>query len=324
MAYTLADMKRSSQDIIKKGVIDVFRKDSPIMDAMTFETSSTLAVKLMRTKTMPSVVTRNIGEAYTESKAVLESVEESVALLGGYIDIPKELLKDKSTLIDQRAMQTKQFVRSMAYKWNDMFINGDPSSDPKGIAGLAYRVANDVTSQYVVAAASTGLDVSADASTLSTQQGQLMDKIDELIHMCDGHQADYLLMNDTMYMRLVSALRGAGMWATTKDLFGVDVATWGPGGPKIVDVGYKADQSTRIITNTETFAGLLTGGGQTSIYAVKFGDEYLKCFQFQPLEVTDVGLLESGVSVRTIIDWGVGLYFANPRSFARLYGLIAA
>jgi hypothetical protein len=88
-------------------------------------------------------------------------------------------------------------------------------------------------------------------------------------------------------------------------------------------LGFKADQTTKIITDTENGTAL-TGGATTSVYAVKFGDEYLNAWQFEPISVEDIGLLENGVSVRTIIDWGIGLYMYNPRSVARLYGVVAA
>ncbi len=321
MAYTLADFQKTAKDNLKKGVVDVFRRESDVMDLLSFENAGTLSVKLMRMKTLPTITPRNIGETYTESKGITEPLEETVCLLGAYIDIPKELLEDKSSLVDQRALQTKMFTRSLAYKFNDMFINGDPTTNPKEMAGLWYRLTNDISGQAIDAA---GIDVSPDSSTLSASQSKLIRGIDELIHACDAHNCDALFMNSAMYLALMATIREKGLWACTKDSFGLDVPQFGPGGPRIYDIGYKADMTSLIIGNVEDGDGALTGGSATSIYAVKFGDEYLNGWQFKDIDVTDIGLLENGVSFRTIIDWGVGLYFYNPRSIARLYDIVAA
>ena len=101
--------------------------------------------------------------------------------------------------------------------------------------------------------------------------------------------------------------------------------TFGEGGPKIVDIGVKKDQSTLIMPNTELADGTATTGATfTSIYALKFGDPFLKGWQFDSVSAEDIGMLENGVSYRSIIDWGCGIYFYNPRSIARIYDIQAA
>jgi hypothetical protein len=322
MAYTLADFSKTATDPLKKGVVDVFAKESMLMDMLSFETAGTLGVTLMRPSTLPSIVARNIGESFTESKGIIESLEEKVCLLGGYIDIPKELLKAKNNLIDQQAVQTKMFVTSMAYKFNDMFINGAPDDNVKEMVGVKYRLANDLPAAQSINGG--GVDVSADSANVTTNSNTFVDLVDQVIHSCDGHSADVLLMNSTLYLRVLSMIRQLGLWATTKDRFGLDVPTWGPGGPRIHDLGAKADQTTKVITDTESATGVVGGGTLTSLYAVKFGEEYINAFQFQDLDIIDVGLLESGVSERTIIDWGVGIYMYNPRSISRIRNIQAA
>jgi len=37
-----------------------------------------------------------------------------------------------------------------------------------------------------------------------------------------------------------------------------------------------------------------------------------------------VGLLESGAAYRTVVDWPIGIFAVNPRSFAQLSGVVAA
>ena len=56
------------------------------------------------------------------------------------------------------------------------------------------------------------------------------------------------------------------------------------------------DQSTHILTTTETAAGSAdTGSTYCSVYAVNYGDGKFGGWQMQPLQATDVGLLEAAL-----------------------------
>jgi len=101
--------------------------------------------------------------------------------------------------------------------------------------------------------------------------------------------------------------------------------TYGQGGPLFIPMGYKADQTTKIIAHTEADAGTaLTGGDATSVYALKFGEPFLAGFYLRDINVEDVGKLEDGVTMRDNIDWYPGIYHTHPRAMARLVGIVAA
>lgn len=320
MAYTLADFSAQATQPLKKAVIETWRKESFLMDKLQFETTGTLSVEFVRTKTLPTITARNIGEAMTESKGVLEPMSESVSVLSAYIDVPREYAAASNTLGNIRAEQTKMFSKALAYKFNDMFINGAPGNNPKELTGLWYRLVNDFSSAQSI---NGGLDVSPDSATLTADSGKLIDLLNELNYAIDGHMADMFLCNKALYLRLLAAIRIAGLWATTKDSFGREMPTFN--GIPIIDIGNAGDQTTPIISNTENANGLvLTNSTKTSIYAVKMGEGYLKGFQEEGVSVTDVGLLESGIALRTHINWPVGLYIPNPRSIARAYNIEAA
>lgn len=321
MAYTLADFSAQATQPLKKAVIETWRKESFIMDKLPIESTGTLSVDFVRTKTLPTITARNIGEGMTESKGVLEPMSEQVSVLSAYIDVPRELADSTNVLGNVRAEQTKMYAKALACKFNDMFINGNPVSTPKEMTGIWYRIVNDLAAAQSVDAAA--LDVSPDSATITTTSGQLLDLMASLAYQVEEHTPDMFLMNSTVYLRVLAAIRIAGAWATTKDSFGREMPTFG--GAPLIDVGNKGDQTTAIMGNVELDDGsALTGGAASSIYAVKFGDGYLKGFQQKAVEVVDVGLLESGIAYRTHINWTPGLYMPNPRSIARIYGLVAA
>jgi hypothetical protein len=323
MAYTLHDYSMVQVDPLKKGVIDIFRKESLLMERLPWETAGALSIEILRTKALPSVSWRKIGGNFSESKGTFEPISERVFDVGGYIDVDKLLVKAKS-IIDQRAIQEKQFITAHALEFNDKFVNGNPVAHADTLTGIWYRLVTDLAAAQSISLSS--LDISPDATTLSANLETFLDAMGTLIHRCDGHACDALLMNETVFLRIQSALRQKGLFTTTKDSYGRTIHTWGEGGPELIDVGYKADQSTKIITDVENASGaVLTGGACTSIYAIKWGqDEYLNGFEEYALDVQDIGLLESGIAYRTVIDWPLGMYMVNPRAIARLYGLVAA
>jgi len=324
MAYTLADYARLATSELKAGVIDILRNASVIMDYMSFEDWDSLNMEIIRTKTLPTVGTRKIGEGWTESKGTTDSVFASMSNIGGYIDVDKLLVKAKS-IVDQRALQTSMYTKSVALKFNSLFFKGNPVVDEDEFAGVRYHLINLLPASQTVLGG--GLDISPDGAALAADSVKLIDALHDTIHQCDMHQADFFFCNDTMKLRLGAALRASGMLKTTEDAFGRKFETFGEGGPKIVDVGPTdpLDKTARIIGNTELDNGSAeTGGDATSIYAVKFGGEYLNGFQLYPIEVEDIGKLESGVAYRSIIDWAVGMYLIHPWSIARLVGVVAA
>lgn len=321
MAYTLQDYAQLAGDNdLKKGVIDVFRREAIVMDQMSFEDVSTLSVSVLRTKSLPSVTWRKIGGTWSDSKATFEPISENLYQMGGKIDIDKVLVRAEGP-VNQRAVQTDAYLTAIAYEFNDKFINGDPTVDEDAISGMFYRIMNYLSGQHIN---ENGLDVSPDASGLSANQITLIDEMQRLIHKCDGHKADAIYSNETFLLRLCAALRGSGLLDTTQDNYDRWVFTYGANGPKLYDVGPKADQSTLIIGNAELSNGTaLTGGSATSAYAVKYGEKFLMGFQLYSIDVNDVGLLEDGVNYRTVVDWPIGILITNPRSVARMSGVIA-
>lgn len=326
-AITLADMAKvaaDSKDSLKLGAIQVWRKASKVMDMMTFSPSDTLSINFLRAKSLPSPAFRKIGDAYNNTKGDVEPLQENLYSFGGNIDIDKVLERSKG-IVDGRTFHTNLALEAQARVFNKYYINGSPSLDVDGFVGLRHRLINDLPSAQTINGG--GWDVSLDTAQASWQQG-FIDRIEALLDACP--EADALIMNRQAKLRFQAALRGSGLLATTVDQIGKTWATYGTGGPMLVDIGEDRDETssaagTQIILNTETDDGsATTGGDATTIYAVKFGEMYHAGAQLYGLEVTDKGELDDGVTYRTVVDWPIGIYVINPRSIARLTGIVAA
>ena len=326
MAYlTLADYAASPK-VLVAGVAKSLQDDSVFMDSVQFPTVSSLAVKVIREGAMPSVSWRKLGAAHGSNKAVKPNeIQEQAYSIGNYIDVDKTQLKDTSErFYDPRAYQTAMTTRAIAREFHDAVINNTPTVSTDKPVGLWWRITNDLgSSQRVDAGSGSGLDVSPDAAALSANSQQLLDRLDAVLYAMPDHKADLLLMNSTALMRIWSIARQAGVLSVNQDSLGREI--WSYKGAKFIDMGFKIDDSNKVITDAELANGTaLTGGGSTSIYAIRTGTEYFTPWQMYDLDVNDKGELDDGVTFRTVIDWTIGVALSHPRSVARLYGVIAA
>jgi hypothetical protein len=321
MPWTLAELSKIETDPLRKSVADTFLMESDIMQMVPWETIGTLSTAVVKMQDLPSVGFRKINEGYDESVGHFEQKVETISLLGGMIDTDKALARAKNTVADARAIQQTMMVKAIAYKFNDRFINGNPSTDPEEFKGLSQRVDEVVqegfTDQFVDCGGTYGAARDAGIMYDDANGYNFLNKLDQLIYSIRGHNPDVLLMNKKTLMAVRSLLRKLRLLDNTKDMFDRNVDIYA--GARLVDIGVKADQTTEIILNTEDPQGIYTSDVSTSIYAVKFGiGEFLWGIQEYALEVTDKGLLESKPVYRTEVDWPLGLAHIDPRCIGRL------
>lgn len=325
---TLADYAAEPTPLVA-GVAKILSKESKFMSILTFETIAALGVKVWREGTMPDVAWRNMGSDHGSVKATKPTeITENAYSIGNEIDVDIALFNDKSArIVNPMTYQTDLITKSIARHFNDKAINGLPE-DQKNPVGLWYRTQNSLAASQRILAKTSGLDISSDATGLLAATENYIDKLDELLYAVTGtleSTADgvYLLCNDTSIMRMNSAFRQSGHLKTTEDALGRLWTTYK--GAKLIDMGKKYDDSTRIITNVETADGTaLTGGASTSIYAVKTGKTEFTAWQEYPMKVWDPELQSNKVTYKSVIDWVVGIAVVNPNAVARLYGIIAA
>ena len=126
-------------------------------------------------------------------------------------------------------------------------------------------------------------------------------------------------MNKTLFLQTTAIIRELGLMDTTKDLFGRKIVLYD--NAIMHDIGVKANQSTKIILDTETQGN---SSLTTSVYATRFevGTQMWVIQEF-PMRVKDLGETDDKPVLRTRVQWPIGLMHVNDRSVARLKGLIA-
>ena len=310
-------------DLLTSGIVDTLREDGGMfMEKLPIKTVGKLKAKGHRILDLPTTQNRDLNATYTHAVGHSEPIEENVFMYGGRIQMDYLLDGGDDDLIeDPEAFQLRLHTKAKTFQMKYDIINNTPAANSKGIVGLRYRLVNDLPSTQRIDAG--GLDISDDSG--GTSDAAFIQKLRRLIYALPDHTADMLCVNDTSALAIRRILDNLNLLKTTEDSFGRTIERWGDGGPYIVDMGLKADQTTKIITDEEDAGGQEHDAGgttsKTSIFAVRFGPEYLSGWEKQGMKTFR---WQEGVLKYVEFDWPVGIFITNPRSVAQLYNIQAA
>jgi hypothetical protein len=308
MAITLLESAKLSQDTLKRGVVETFVLNAPVLQMLPFMDISGNAYKYNEEATLPGVAFRAVNGSYTESTGTVNPKTETLVILGGDADTDRYVAQTRSNINDQRAVQTALKIKAVAYEFQNSFFNGDTAVDANSFDGLKKRL----TGNQVLTAATNGLDIDLDTASMN----KFVDLLDELIHAVSG-KADALFLDSKTLLKVKSIARQLGFADKSVDAFGRSIATYD--GVKLFEAGEKVD-GVKIIPHTETTG---TSTNTTSIYAVKFGaDEFVSGLTNGGVQVYDLGEIEAKPAYRTRIEFYCGVGVFNGKSAARLSGLI--
>ncbi len=300
----------------------VMARDIPFVDKATL-----IANGVRWEGNLPSVSWKSINEEGDSTSGTPTPYQEQAYIMRNVIDVDKFLVQDQNQIVDPRATQLGAYLKAVSYDFNHKFIKNDHvTGDAKAIVGLRYRIDNGST--FGVRSANKidagAVDLTQAAMTAATFNN-FLEFVDQLLWSVDSPEGQgvVLYVNDVLKRRWERGLRqfaGQGGFSQAQDQLGRTVDMYKSA--QIRDIGYKADQSTRVITTTETANGATdTGSTHTSIYAANYGDEHLMGWQFGPVNAQDLGLLEAGSTYRTLVDWAGGLINMSNRSIGRVHGI---
>jgi hypothetical protein len=299
--------------------IPMITKKSFIINGVRFDGSS-----------LPTINWSQLNAEPVTTKATPVPYQEQAFLLRNTIDVDKYLVEEENQIVDPRGTQVEAYLRALTYDINFKFFNNNHiSGDSNAPIGIRYRIDNGAA--YGVRSENKingNIDISqATLASTPSNGNKLIELLDQLLWSVDSPDGDgvILYMNDTMKRRfnfILRALGTSGGLAITQDQFNRTISMYK--GAVIRDPGYKADQTTRILTATEDTSGNDASSTYTSIYAVNYSEGHLTGWQFEPPNVQDLGLIYNGVIYRTLIDYACGFSNVSTRSLGRLYDLKVA
>jgi hypothetical protein len=306
MGISLLEYAKGAGLNTKRGtIIELFAKASPILNAMTFETVNGSGVDYDQEAALPGVAFRGINEEYTASAGVINPMHDPLKIAGGTLDVDSALIKMFGSGV--RAKHEAMKIKALSLKIAKMVIKGDSTSDPKEFDGLQRRLDNDQK-------------IHVTTNTTDTVGALTLAKLDEAIDATEEPNA--LIMNKKTRRLLTQASRTStigGYVTYTQDNWGRQVPRYAD--LPILDAG-KDNTNTDIIPLTETAGD--AGADATSVYVVSFGDGMVEGIQNGAMDVKDLGLTDSGVIYRTLVEWLVGMALYHPRAATRLWNISTA
>ena len=271
MAMTLADMKAGMSDKVAQQVVDIFLRESEILQMLQFDNcvspqgGSTLTYSYMQKK-LPSVAAfRALNTEYTANEATLEKKSADLKIFGGKFSMDR-VLKQAEGPYNNMAFQMREKILAAISLFHYTLINGNSTTSTNEFDGLDKMLAG-TTTEFGDSAV---IDIST-MSNLKTNADQLYEALQLLIK---NTRADALLMNSSMIAKIQTMARILGYKTDSEEAFGKKVVTMD--GVRFMDLGnhYTVSGST-VTANSVVKAGITRNVGTsqtglTDIYAVKF------------------------------------------------------
>ena len=275
MPVTLSEAKNNALNDYDPLVIDEFRKESVILDSLTFDDAvnpagggATMTYGYRRLATQPTAATRAINSEYVASNVTTSQHAVNLAVMGGSFEVDRVISHIGPAASGAVALNLAQKVKATTTKFQDLVINGDIADDANGFDGL----------DKALTGSSTEFKASAvtDWSALSTTEARLsaLDALDEFLSLLDGTPT-ILVGNTKLLAKIRSIVRGTGMYVRNP-VEGLVGANGRPinreeyGGVLFGDPGNKSGTNDPIIPVENRTVGTAQTG-LTDLYAYRVG-----------------------------------------------------
>ena len=271
MAMTLAEMKVGMSDKIAQQVVDVFLRESEILQVLPFDNcvspsgGSTLTYAYLQKKLPAVAAFRALNADYTANQATVEKKTADLKIFGGKFSMDR-VLHQAEGQYNNMAFQMEEKIRAAVSLFHYTMINGNSTTNTNEFDGLD-KMLTGTTSEY-----NTGsvIDISTMAN-LKTNADQLYEMLQNLI---TNSNANALLMNSKMIAKVQTMARILGYRTETEDAFGRKVVSMD--GVRFMDLGKNYTVSGSNVTGNDCVKSGISRTvstaqtGLTDIYAVKF------------------------------------------------------
>ncbi len=272
MAMTLEQMKVGMSDKLAQQVIDVFIRESEILELMPFDNcvspdgnGSTLTYGYIQEQLPSTTAFRALNTEYTPNEATQVKKTVDLAIFGGAFSLDR-VLKSAEGKYNNMAYQMTQKIKAAVGTFHNAMINGDSSSDANSFDGLDKFLVGQSTE------INTGAYI--DLSTMAQLKANADAFYEILTDLITDTNADAILVNKNLRSKIQTVARILGYKTETEEAFGRRVTSID--GVRIVDLKNVASVSdstaveTPIIGTKSRQISSASVTGLTDIYAVHF------------------------------------------------------
>ena len=232
MAMTLADMKAGMSDKVAQQVVDVFLRNSEILQLLPFDNcvspqgGSTLTYTYMQKKLPSLAAFRALNTEYAASEATLEKKSADLKVFGGTFSMDR-VLKQAEGRYNNMAFQMQEKILAAISLFHYTLINGNATTNAQEFDGLDKMLAGTTSELNTTAV----IDIST-IDLLKASADQLYEQLQLLIK---NTKADALLMNTSMIGKIQTMARILGYKTESEEAFGKKVVSMD--GVRFMDLG---------------------------------------------------------------------------------------
>lgn len=305
-AVTLLEASKSqySSDTLKRGVVEIIIRESPIAEQLNWMPISGNALKQDVEGTLPSVSFRSVNESYTSDFGTDTERFWGTTILGGEVYVDNYLVKVRGNVNSLKTKQYAKKARAAALTLDKYVIDGTGTAkDFKGVNAL-------ITDGF-------GFSTVAGTNGATLTLDMLEDAEDQL----RKGSPDAIWTNKfirTKISRLArTSISGVALIDIDTDNFGRRVTMWD--GIPIRILGDDKDGNLILDFDETTGSSSVT----TSLYFVKFGEDFVSGLLGAggSMEVKDFGEQEASPGHMGRIEFYPGLAIFDKHSIVRLSGL---
>lgn len=263
MPITLAEAKVGMADRIVQSVIDEFRRESFILDRLTFDNAvspgtggSTMTYGYTMLKTPSTAGGRALNTEYTPGEAKRDKKTTDLKIFGGSFEVDRVLEGTSAT--SEISFQLRQKVIATRNDFHNNFVNGDSASQALEFDGVDKLVTGSDTDVTLASA----LNVS-NMTNIKTNGEALVFELNNLLSLL-MRKPDMLLMNKRTLTVLRTIAYTMGYRTEAEDAFGRKVDAFD--GIPMIDAGMYFNG-----TNSVDVVPIDTQAGTTAIYPIVLG-----------------------------------------------------
>lgn len=265
MPMTLAEMKVGMSDKVTQKVVDIFIRESEILELLPFDNcvspsgGSTLTYGYVQKKLPSATAFRAINTEYASSQATTEKKTVELKVFGGAFEIDR-VIKAAEGIYNNMAFQMEEKILSAIGTFHNAMINGDASVDANAFDGLDKFLVGQSTE--------FGTDSSIDLSTMAKLKENADVFYEALLKLINSTGAQAIMCNGDMKTKIQTVARILGYKTESEEAFGRTITTIGEGKVRIIDLKNHVTVADGVAVETPVIG--VDETGLTDIYAVKF------------------------------------------------------
>lgn len=331
-ALTLAQAQYLEQDYLKKGVLELFTSENPILQRLPWMEISGNSYMYDYEVALPGVGFRSVNEGYTVTHGRVGQRSVTLAIFGGDLDVDRFIIKTRSSVNDQRAIHEAMQLKAMSRAFSKWFFDGNRSTSGNeefdGVnvlladtyhtdAGSAW---NDQNLNMAYTPLTNGFYASGSGS--GTEDGEQDDYIAVVLEraidlVIGGASNKVILANKTFRRHLTRVARANSQITIDRNEFGYQVMSYA--GIPILEIE-DDETGTEILGFDETTG---SSGVTSSFYVARFEPGYLTGIQNGGIDVRDLGELNTAPIWRTRVEWFNAVAIMHPRALCRVKGMLS-